>query len=95
MRRSIRDAAAERQRELFGVDKLERLIGDMASELVRVIQRVDGLCVHLDTEFSARETAHLERVKAWLLAYEEQQKAEWNGILAKAEVRDGKAPGSV
>jgi len=95
MRRSARDAAADRQRELFGVDKLERLVGDVISEVVRLVLRVDGLCVHLDTEFSARETAHLERLKAWLLAYEEQQSSEWNMGPVKAEVRDGKAPGSV
>jgi len=76
----MRDVAADRQRTLFGVDRLERVVGDLCSEVVRLTQLCDTLCAHNDTEFVSRETHHLERVKTWLLQYEEQQKAEWNGI---------------
>jgi len=88
MRRSIRDVAADRQRTLFGVDRLERVVGDISAELVRAHQRLDELCVDRDPQFVSRETHHLERVKTWLLQYEEAQKAEWNGIK---EMGDGKA----
>jgi len=78
----MRDVAADRQRTLFGVDRLERVVADMCSEVVRAHQRCDELCVDRDPQFVSRETHHLERVKTWLLQYEEQQKAEWNGVKA-------------
>lgn len=80
MRRSQRDVANDRQRTLFGIDRLERVIGDALSEVVRLKERVDELCVDRDPQFVSRETRHFERVKEWLLQYEETQRAEWNGI---------------
>lgn len=80
--------ANERQRTLFGVDRLERALGDAISEIIRLQLRVDGLCSNSDPQFVPRETAHSERLHTWLLQYEETQKAEWN--LCK-EVLDGTA----
>jgi len=85
MRRGPRDVANERQRTLFGVDRLERALGDAISEILRLRQVVDTLC---STENVSRETAHSERLKSWLLQYEEQQRSDWN--LTK-EVLDGQA----
>jgi len=73
--------AQERQRTLFGVDRLERALGDAISEIIRLQNRVDGLCSNSDPQFVSRETAHSERIKRWLLEYEDMQSSEWN--LAK------------
>lgn len=86
MRRGLRDVALDRQRTLFGVDRMERLCGDMAAELIRMSAALDILCAAAGVV--SRETHHMERVKTWLLQYEETQKAEWNGVK---EVLDGAA----
>lgn len=88
MRRGPRDVANERQRTLFGVDRLERALGDAISEIIRLTNRVDGLCSTQDTQFVPRETTHSVRLHTWLLQYEETQKAEWN--LCKEQL-DGTA----
>jgi len=80
--------ANERQRTLFGVDRLERALGDAISEIIRLTNRVDGLCSTQDTQFVPRETTHSVRLHTWLLQYEETQKAEWN--LCKEQL-DGTA----
>lgn len=88
MRRGPRDVANERQRTLFGVDRLERALGDAISEIIRLQLRVDGLCSNSDPQFVSRDTLHMERLHTWLLEYEETQKAEWN--LCKEQL-DGAA----
>jgi len=81
MRKGPRDVLAARQRTLFGADKLERLCADMAAELVLLESLVKTL-MYKDAEHTdvSRETHHLERVKQWLLEYEDMQTAEWNGM---------------
>lgn len=77
-RRGPSDVAADRQRVLFGADKLERLCADMASEVVALKLCIDTLQygdTHTDV---SRETLHLTRIKQWLVDYENTQRAEWN-----------------
>lgn len=83
-RRSIRDAAADRQREMFGVDKLERHLFDVMNEVLRMALKV-GLT----------ENAHLERLREAVLAYEDSQRSEWNAALPGPVKADGKATGTV
>lgn len=80
--------AQDRQRTLFGVDRLERALADAISEIIRLQNRVDGMCSIQDTQFVPRVTAHSDRLRTWLLQYEEMQTAEWN--LCK-ETLDGAA----
>lgn len=80
--------AQDRQRTLFGVDRLERALADAISEIIRLKNRVDGVCATQDTQFVPRETTHGERLHTWLLQYEEMQRSEWN--LTK-ETLDGAA----
>lgn len=60
MRRSLQDVRAGRQRVLFGVDKLEMLVADLAVELLRLVSVVgagnDGV-----------ETAHMKRLREHIL----------------------------
>lgn len=62
MRRSVRDVAALKQRTLFGVDKLELLVADVAVELLRLrdfVLQMEELPTHV-----SRETTHVKRLKA-------------------------------
>jgi len=80
--------AQDRQRTLFGVDRLERALADAICEIIRLQLRVDGLCSNSDPQFVPRETQHMERLHTWILQYEETQRAEWN--LTKEQL-DGAA----
>lgn len=88
MRKGPRDVLAARQRTLFGADKLERLCADMAAELVVLHTLVSTLTYSENPTDVSRETHHLDRVKQWLLEYEDTQKAEWN---ATKEMLNGTA----
>lgn len=61
MRRSMRDAGATRQKVLFGIDKLELLVADLAVELLRLIQRGSPTVQHTD------DTFHVKRLKEHVL----------------------------
>lgn len=83
MRKGPGDVAAKRQRVLFGVDGLERLLADVASELVRNSNADKALA---GLPLDEGDSPHMVRVKAWLLEYEQRQRSEWN-----TGVRDGAA----
>jgi len=72
MRKGPREVATERQRALFGVDRLERHVADITVELLRL---VDGLSGEV-TDVS-RETAHVKRLKSWLELYTELQRSDF------------------
>jgi len=81
MRKGPRDIANQRQRALFGVDRLERHVADLTVELLRVVRAQDV----------SRETAHVKRMCTWLELYTELQRSdfEFDGLEEKTEVRDG------
>lgn len=83
-RRSTRDAAADRQRSLFGVDKLERHLFDVMNEVLRLALKV-----------GMTDNAHLERLREAVLEYEETQRSDWNVNVVKCGGNDGKATGKV
>jgi len=72
MRRSQRDVLVDRQRTLFGVDRLERMVADMGVELLRMHTQCVALGVSRETH-----SAHIERIKAWLLLYTEIQRSDF------------------
>lgn len=81
MRKGPRDIANERQRVLFGVDRLERHVADLTVELLRLVRAQDV----------PRETAHVKRLCTWLELYTELQRSDFelSGLEEKTEVRDG------
>lgn len=80
MRKGPRDVKNERQRALFGVDRLERHVADLTVELLRLV----GSDV-------SRETAHTKRLRTWLELYTELQRSDFelDGGSEITEVRDG------
>jgi len=75
MRTGPGDVAARRQRVLFGVDGLERLVADAVSEIVRN-SNADKALAGVDPELG--DSPHMVRMKAWLVEYEQRQGSEWN-----------------
>lgn len=65
-RRGPQDVGAQRQRALFGVDRLERHVADITVELLRLV----GSDV-------SRETAHTKRMRSWLELYTELQRSDF------------------
>lgn len=86
MRKGPRDVRNERQRALFGVDRLERHVADITVEVLRLVLARDG--VEHDV---SRETQHVKRMKSWLELYQELQRSDFelSGLEEKTEVRDG------
>lgn len=81
MRRGPNDVYGARQRTLFGVDRLERLVADMVSEMLCLI-------AERDTRLGvSRETAHTQRMKSWLIQYIELQRSDFE--LGNEENSDG------
>lgn len=74
MRHGLRDVKAARQRSLFGVDKLERLLFDVCTELVR----------HHD-KLGVDPNPHMMRIRAELLEYADRQRSDFE----LGEVSDG------
>lgn len=64
-RRSVRDVSADRQRKLFGVDRLERHIADVTSEVLRLIPE------------PGRLGPHATRMAAWLEEYIDNQRSDF------------------
>lgn len=81
MRRGPNDVYGARQRTLFGVDRLERLVADMVSEVLRLIAERDA---RLGV---SHETAHTQRMKSWLIQYIELQRSDFE--LGDEENSDG------
>lgn len=74
-RRSLREVALERQRTLFGVDRMERVLGDVIVELIRVSQQCETLDVSRETPLP--NSVHMLRLKGWLVQYTEMQRSEF------------------
>jgi len=70
MRKGPRDVGAERQRALFGVDRLERHVADITVELLRLVRAGEVRDV-------SRETAHVKRLCSWLELYTELQRSDF------------------
>lgn len=66
MRHGLRDVQAARQRGMFGVDKLERLVFDIANELLRCARKAE-----------IEENVHLTRIASELLEYVDAQGSDW------------------
>jgi len=71
MRRGPKDMQNDRQRALFGVDRLERHVADLTVELLRLVRA--RVC---ETDVS-RETAHVKRLCTWLEMYTELQRSDF------------------
>lgn len=61
------DVRRLRQRQMFGVDGLERLVFDIAAQVVRL-------------SLGSPDNVHVRRLKDALIEYEDKQGSEWNGV---------------
>lgn len=79
MRKSIQDVRAGRQKVLFGVDKLEMLVADLAVELLRLVHVVGA-------GNNVVETAHMKRLREHILWLAENSDSQFE--LGTLEVGD-------